>query len=72
MFKILKGFDKTAINITTNQLSNLRVHSFKFFKPRFNTNAGRFVFVKRIVDEWNKLSEDIISCNTVKIVLRIH
>jgi hypothetical protein len=65
MFKILKGFDKTCINIDINQLSQLRGHSLKLFKSRFNTNVGKFVFVNRIVDEWNKLSEDIVSCNSV-------
>ena len=34
-------------------------------KQRFNTNIGKFLFVNRTVDEWNKLSEDIVSCNTV-------
>ena len=65
MFKILKGFDKVTLPITTNILSNLRSHSLKLFKHRFNTNIGKFVFVNRVVDEWNKLSEDTISCNTV-------
>ena len=65
MFKILKGFDKASLDITTNQLSGLRGHSLKLFKSRFNTNVGKFVFVNRIIDEWNKLSDDIISCNTV-------
>lgn len=65
MYKILKGFDKTSLNIATNQMSSLRGHSLKLFKTRFNTNTGKYVFVNRTVDEWNKLSEDIISCNTV-------
>jgi hypothetical protein len=65
MFKVVKGFDKTNLSLTTSNSSNLRGHSLKLFKQRFNTNVGKFVFVNRTVDEWNKLSEDIISCNTV-------
>ena len=65
MFKMLKGFDKTSLSIATNKLSNLRGHSLKLFKHRFNTSIGKFVFVNRTVDEWSKLSEDIVSCNTV-------
>src|SRR3989442_7067441 len=67
MFKILKGFDKTSLPIATNNLSNRRGHSLKLFKQRFNTNIGKFLFVTRTIDEWNKLSDDrpIVSCNTV-------
>ena len=43
----------------------LRGHNMKLFKSRFNTNTGKFVFVNRIVNEWNNLSDDIISCSTV-------
>jgi ribonuclease P/MRP protein subunit RPP40 len=65
IFKILKGFDKTSITLCTNQLTFLRGHTLKLFKNRFNTNIGKFNFVNRSVDEWNKLSEDIVSCNSV-------
>ena len=65
MFKILKGFDKIRLPIVTNNLSNLRGHSLKLFKQRFATNTGKYVFVNRIVEEWNKLSVDVVSCNTV-------
>ena len=44
--------------------SNLRGHSLKLFKSRFNTNCGKFAFCNRIVDEWNLLSDDVVSCNT--------
>ena len=64
-FKIMKGFDKTSVSFTTNTLSKLRGHSLKLFKHRFNCNIGKFSYVNRIVDEWNNLSEDVISCNTV-------
>ena len=61
----LKGFDKTNLDIATNQLNKLRGHSHKLFKSRFNTNIGKFTFVNRVVDEWNKLLEEITSCNTI-------
>ena len=63
MFKILKGFDKIRLPIVTNNLSNLRGHSIELFKQRFVTNIGKYVFVHRIIEEWNKLSLDVI--NTV-------
>ena len=37
----------------------------KIYKFRFNTDCGKFAFANRVVDEWNLLSEDVISCNTV-------
>ena len=61
----MKGFDKTNISLESNTKSNLGGHSLKLFKHRFNLNIGKFSFVNRIVDEWNNLSEDIVSCNTV-------
>ena len=48
-----------------NSLLTLRGHSLKLFKDRFNTNIGKHSFANRVVDEWNLLTEDIISCNTV-------
>src|SRR5260221_6398115 len=65
MFKILKGLDKIRLSIATNKLSNLRGHSLKLFKQRFNTDIGKYVFANRIVDEWNKLTEEIVSCSSV-------
>jgi hypothetical protein len=66
LFKMMKGFDDIDYNeffiVSINQL---RGHSMKLFKDRFNTNLGKFVFSNRVVDDWNALSEDIISCNTV-------
>ena len=63
--KVLKEFDKCTLPIATNTLSNLRGHSLKLFKQRFNTNIGKFTFVNRTIDEWNNLSDDIVSCNSV-------
>ena len=65
MFKIIKGFDRTSINLCTNQLTYLRGHNLKLFKNRFYTNIGKFNFINRSIDEWNNLSDDIVSCNTV-------
>lgn len=66
VFKILKGFDKVSKSkFFLMSGTSLRGHSLKLFKSRFNTNTGKFVFTNRIVDEWNLLSEEIISCVTV-------
>ncbi len=66
VFKILKGFDdisKSKFFDLTNTC--LKGHSLKLYKCRFNTNVGKFMFSNRIVDEWNLLTEEIISCKSV-------
>jgi len=66
MFKILKGFDDVDYReICVVATNSLRGHSLKLVKERFNTNLGKFLFSNRVVDEWNSLSEDIVSCDTV-------
>ena len=66
VFKILKGFEDVDYSkFFTLSTSHLRGHSLKIFKTRFNTNCGKYLFSNRIVVEWNLLSEDIVSCNTL-------
>ena len=45
--------------------NNLRGHSYKLYKKSFNTNIGKFSFSNRAVDVWNRLPNDVVSCNTV-------
>ena len=72
MFKIFKGFDDLVVSdLFTFAHTSLRGHSLKLFKPRFNTNIGKFVFINRVVDEWNQLPVDVVSCNTV-LDFKIH
>jgi ribonucleases P/MRP protein subunit RPP40 len=65
-FKIFKGFtDVNKDNFFDLSSGSLRGHSLKLFKSRFVTNCGKFMFSNRVVDEWNLLTEDIVSCDTV-------
>ena len=67
VFKILKGFDNVNyVDILVSSSSNLRGHSLKLFKARFVSDIGKYSFGNRIVDEWNLLNEEIVSCNTVE------
>ena len=45
--------------------SSLTVHEYKLYKRKFNTDIGKFSFSNRVVDAWNKLPSDIMSCDTV-------
>ena len=66
VFKIINGFvDLDVCNYFSFVHNNLRGHSFKLFKPRFNTNIGKFSFVNRVVEEWNKLPAEIVCSDSV-------
>ena len=66
VFKIIKGFEKIdSLRLFSFAESNLRGHSLKLFKNRFNTSVGKFSFGNRIVDDWNMLPEDVVSSTFV-------
>lgn len=66
VLKILKGFDDVNHDSFFTVIDNsLRGHSLKLFKSRFLTNCGKFTFANRVVEEWNLLTHDIVSCSTV-------
>ena len=63
VFKIFKGFDnveyKDLFQLST---TNLRGHGYKLFKARVNTNIGKYSFCNRVVDVWNSLNDEVVSC----------
>jgi ribonuclease P/MRP protein subunit RPP40 len=66
VFKILKGFDE----VNSSKFFELadtrcRGNSLKLHKERFNRNLGKFTFSNRIVNAWNRLPEEVVSCDTV-------
>ena len=68
VFKILNGFYKvSASDFFTYSSSELRGHSFKLYKPRVFTNHGKSSFSFRVINEWNLLTQDIVSCSTVTL-----
>ena len=44
----------------------MRDHAFKLYKKSFKTNIGKYAFANRVVDVWNCLPVDVVSCNTVR------
>ena len=68
VFKIMKSFDNVDYrDFFTLSTNRSRGHSMKLFKIRFNTNCGKFIFSNRIIEEWNMLSEDVISSKSVEV-----
>jgi ribonuclease P/MRP protein subunit RPP40 len=65
-FKICRNFEDVDYQ-QFFRLSNtgLRGHSLKMYKERARLDIRKFSFSNRIVDEWNKLTEEIVQCRTV-------
>ena len=63
---MLKGFvDVDCTKIFTLSNTNLRGHSLKLYKSAVRLDCGKYFFTNRVVDEWNKLTDDIVLCNSV-------
>ena len=42
-------------------------HDLKLIKNRFDTSIGKYVFSNRVIDVWNDLPQDAVSCNTLNL-----
>ena len=66
VFKICRGFEDVNFDLFFKRSDfDLRSHEFKLVKPRARLNLRKYSFNNRIVDEWNKLPDIIIECQTV-------
>ena len=66
VFRILKGFDNLDKNLFfTIDNSITRGHNLKLFKPRVNTKVRQNTFSQRVVNSWNKLSQETINATTI-------
>jgi len=64
-FKILNGFYVVSSStFFTLSSSGLRSHSLKLFKNQYSSNIGKFRFSNRVVEQWNKLTEHVVSSDT--------
>jgi len=46
-------------------LSGLRGHEFKLYKPQAHLDIRKNFFTVRVIDEWNRLFETVLHCNTL-------
>ena len=62
-------YDKVSVSslFKFNSSSRLRGHNFKITKISTNKRLFQHFFTNRVVNEWNKLHEDIVNSNTVDI-----
>ena len=71
VFKLLKGYDLLRMEGNFLKLDNgsnnrkTRGHSLKLSKPRHRTWKRHQFFSSRVVDDWNRLPESVVTCQSV-------
>lgn len=66
-FRLLKGIDKLDSHVLFTPSLNIRTrgHYLKLEKTKVKTDTRKYFFSNRIVDLWNSLPIEAISCKTV-------
>jgi len=66
-YKILTGKEKSNSEKLFQKVTTttLRGHSLKLYKKNSRLNIRKHFFSQRIVDYWNKLTDDIVSATTI-------
>jgi len=65
VYKIFNGLDDMSADRLFKLCVAGRGHSFKVYKKRFNLDMGKYKFANRICDEWNALTDDIVTARTL-------
>jgi len=65
-FKMLKGIDNVdSSHYFIRSSTGLRGHSLKLYKSGSRLDIRKYFFSQRVVEEWNRLPESAIQCETV-------
>ena len=66
-FEIITGRDRleSEIFFELNRSNRCRGHKLKLKKPSSRLNIRKFSFAHRIIDEWNKLPEEVIESRSL-------
>ena len=67
-FKMLTGRERVNCSKffeLADVTSGLRGHSLKLFKPRCRTTIRQNFFSSRIVNEWNKLPQEVVDAPSI-------
>jgi len=67
VFKIIKGYEGLDERKFCKRQSEsvTRGHSLKLYKQRVNKDVLKFSFGHRVVDEWNKLPEEVVNATGI-------
>ena len=68
VYKWVRGFNKGDISkvLIVSGPGGTRTNGFKLEKFRFRKEIGKNWFTNRVVDEWNRLSGQVVSANTLQ------
>ena len=66
VYKMLNGFERVTIDsvFKLDTQSGIREHKLKLKGNRFKIDIGKYWFINRIVDPWNKLPASITENNS--------
>ena len=67
VFKWVKGFNNWDVEkaLMISSQDRTRNNGFKLEKCKFNKEIGRNWFTNRVVDDWNRLSQQIVNAQTI-------
>ena len=68
VFKMFRGFDNVNISdyLDIDRERNTRNNGFKIIGKNFRSEESKHFFFNRIVNVWNSLPSQVVSCNTVE------
>ena len=66
VFKLVNGFENIDSNIFLHRASGTcRWHSEKITKNAFRLDVRKYTFSKRVINNWNALTQYVVDCTTV-------
>ena len=67
VFKWVKGFNKGDVGkvLRISSQDRIRNNGFKLEKRRFRKEIGLDWFTNRVVDDWNRVSHQVVSAKTI-------
>ena len=67
VFKWMKSFNKQDVGkvLTISSQDRTRINGFKLEKCIFSKEIGINCFRNRVVDDWNRLSQQVVSAQTI-------
>ena len=67
VFKWVKDFDKHNVGkvLTVSSQDITKSNGFKLEKCRFRKEIGKNSYTNRVVDDWNRLSQQVVSAQTI-------
>src|SRR6266536_1931380 len=67
VYKIVNSIDKIDRELFQWKVGKTRGNSLKMFKKRFRINIGKYGFSNRVIDNWNKLNNDIVTAKSLNL-----